>query len=142
MTKVTHEQLFLFEHFSCFGPSLHSSRHCRFRAGFKRAFRWCPFIKVSSYDELDLRSTRFHPARQSSMYTLTRMDTTMVMVHDLAENGGGNGGGSGGNGSGRRPSVTGRKRSYMASSHMENNESKNSSVQNGGASNTLDEEFC
>lgn len=75
------------------------------------------------------------------MYTLTRMDTTMVMVHDLAENGGGNGGG-GGNGSGRKAYLTGRKRSYMASDHMESAECKNSSVQNGGASNTLHEEFC
>lgn len=97
---------------------------------------------MSSYDELDLRATRFHPARQSSMYTLTRMDTTMVMVHDLAENGGGNGSGSVGSGSGRKPSLAGRKRSYMASSHTGNTESKNSSVQNGGASNTPDEEFC
>lgn len=51
----------------------------RFRAGFKRAFRWCPFIKVSSYDELELKTTRFHPTRQSSMYTVTRMESMTVM---------------------------------------------------------------
>lgn len=119
---------------SSFFCSLTSScPFCRFRAGFKRAFRWCPFIKVSSYDELDLRSTRFHPARQSSMYTLTRMDTTMVMVHDLAENGGGS--------SGRKASLAGRKKSSMASNCMESTESKTSSEQNGGASNPH-EEFC
>lgn len=113
--------------------------HSRFRAGFKRAFRWCPFIKVSSYDELDLRSTRFHTTRQSSMYTLTRMDTTMVMVHDPAESNGGAGGGSG-----SKHFLLGRKRSYVTSSHMEAAESKNSSmsVQNGGASNAQHEEFC
>lgn len=129
-------KLHLRRFFSDLEKSLPSSCHfCRFRAGFKRAFRWCPFIKVSSYDELDLRSTRFHPARQSSMYTLTRMDTTMVMVHDLAENGGGSS-------SARKASLAARKRSYMASDCIESTESKNSSEQNGGASNTLHEEFC
>jgi tachykinin receptor 3 len=37
---------------------------------------------VSSYDELELRATRLHPARQSSMYTLSRMDTSVVVVYD------------------------------------------------------------
>uniref|UniRef100_A0A3P9LIM7 Neuromedin-K receptor n=1 Tax=Oryzias latipes TaxID=8090 RepID=A0A3P9LIM7_ORYLA len=60
-----------------YNPIIYCCLNSRFRAGFKRAFRWCPFIKVSSYDELELRSTRLHPTRQSSMYTLTRMDTTM-----------------------------------------------------------------
>lgn len=49
----------------------------RFRAGFKRAFRWCPFIHVSSYDELELRPTRLHPRNQSSMCTLSRIDTSV-----------------------------------------------------------------
>uniref|UniRef100_A0A3B3BN23 Neuromedin-K receptor n=1 Tax=Oryzias melastigma TaxID=30732 RepID=A0A3B3BN23_ORYME len=65
-----------------YNPIIYCCLNSRFRAGFKRAFRWCPFIKVSSYDELELRSTRLHPTRQSSMYTLTRMDTTMVVVYD------------------------------------------------------------
>uniref|UniRef100_A0A672LMB1 Neuromedin-K receptor n=1 Tax=Sinocyclocheilus grahami TaxID=75366 RepID=A0A672LMB1_SINGR len=49
----------------------------QFRAGFKRAFRWCPFIHVSSYDELELRPTRLHPHNQSSMCTLSRIDTSI-----------------------------------------------------------------
>lgn len=108
----------------------------RFRAGFKRAFRWCPFIKVSSYDELELRSTRLHPTRQSSMYTLTRMDTTMVMVCDPD-------GGAGG-GSGRKHSLSDKKRSYIPSRHAEISGSNGGSmsVQNGGAPNTQPEEFC
>uniref|UniRef100_A0A8D3D3F8 Neuromedin-K receptor n=1 Tax=Scophthalmus maximus TaxID=52904 RepID=A0A8D3D3F8_SCOMX len=65
-----------------YNPIIYCCLNSRFRAGFKRAFRWCPFIKVSSYDELELRSTRLHPTRQSSMYTLSRMDTTMVVVYD------------------------------------------------------------
>ncbi|XP_072772538.1 tachykinin receptor 3a isoform X2 [Nerophis lumbriciformis] len=52
-----------------YNPIIYCCLNSRFRAGFKRAFRWCPFIKVSSYDELELRSTRQHPTRQSSMYT-------------------------------------------------------------------------
>lgn len=108
----------------------------RFRAGFKRAFRWCPFIKVSSYDELELRSSRLHPTRQSSMYTLTRMDTTMVMVYDPAD-------GDGVAGSVRNPSRSSKKRSYITSRHMEITGSNGVSgrVQNGGAL-TASSEFC
>lgn len=110
----------------------------RFRAGFKRAFRWCPFIKVSSYDELELRSTRLHPTRQSSMYTLTRMDTTMVVVYDPAEGDGGAGGGTG-----RKHSLPARKRSYITSRQTDITISNNSSgkTQNGVAPSAEPEEF-
>ncbi|XP_029605978.1 neuromedin-K receptor [Salmo salar] len=65
-----------------YNPIIYCCLNSRFRAGFKRAFRWCPFVQVSSYDELELRATRLHPARQSSMYTLSRMDTSVVVVYD------------------------------------------------------------
>lgn len=105
----------------------------RFRAGFKRAFRWCPFIKVSSYDELELRSSRLHPMRQSSMYTLTRMDTTMVMVYDPADGDGA-----------RNPSLSSRKRSYITSRHTEiaGLNGVSGRVQNGGTLMAQSEEFC
>ncbi|XP_002815067.4 neuromedin-K receptor [Pongo abelii] len=64
-----------------YNPIIYCCLNKRFRAGFKRAFRWCPFIKVSSYDELELKTTRFHPTRQSSMYTVTRMES-MTVVFD------------------------------------------------------------
>lgn len=104
----------------------------RFRAGFKRAFRWCPFIKMSSSDELELRSSRLHPMRQSSMYTLTRMDTTMVMVYDPAE-----GDSRAGGGSGRKSPLSGRKRSYVTSRHTEITGLNDGPVrmQNGGTPN-------
>ncbi|MEQ2263962.1 hypothetical protein XENORESO_016219, partial [Xenotaenia resolanae] len=106
-----------------------------FRAGFKRAFRWCPFIKVSSYDELELRSIRLQQTRQSSMYTLTRMDTTMVVVYDPAE---GNGGGGG-----RTHSLSTRKRSYVTSRQAEiaaSNDTR-ARTQNGVAPKAEIEEF-
>ncbi|KAL1023497.1 hypothetical protein UPYG_G00041510 [Umbra pygmaea] len=65
-----------------YNPIIYCCLNSRFRTGFKRAFRWCPFIQVSSDDELELRATRLHPARQSSMYTLSRMDTTVVVVYN------------------------------------------------------------
>ncbi|KAI3353165.1 hypothetical protein L3Q82_019723, partial [Scortum barcoo] len=37
-----------------YNPIIYCCLNSRFRAGFKRAFRWCPFINVSSYDELEL----------------------------------------------------------------------------------------
>ncbi|XP_030643711.1 tachykinin receptor 3-like [Chanos chanos] len=60
-----------------YNPIIYCCLNGRFRAGFKRAFRWCPFVQVSSYDELELRTTRFNPRNQSSMCTLSRMDTSV-----------------------------------------------------------------
>ncbi len=57
----------------------------RFRAGFKRVFRWCPFVRVSDYDELELRAMQHKVARQSSMYTFSRIETTVVAVCDPSE---------------------------------------------------------
>uniref|UniRef100_A0A8C4DEM7 Neuromedin-K receptor n=1 Tax=Dicentrarchus labrax TaxID=13489 RepID=A0A8C4DEM7_DICLA len=121
-----------------YNPIIYCCLNSRFRAGFKRAFRWCPFIKVSSYDELELQSTRLHPTRQSSMYTLSRMDTTMVVVYDPAEGDGGAGGGSG-----RKHSLSARKKSYVTSRHTEiiGCNSGSTKAQNGGAPNAQPEEF-
>lgn len=49
---------------------------CRFRAGFKQAFRWCPFITVSQLDELELKSARFQRSRQSSLFAVTRLESS------------------------------------------------------------------
>ncbi|KAI1887533.1 hypothetical protein AGOR_G00191290 [Albula goreensis] len=68
-----------------YNPIIYCCLNSRFRAGFKRAFRWCPFIEVSSYDELELRATRLHPTRQSSMYTLSRVESSVVAVYDPAD---------------------------------------------------------
>ncbi|XP_054460749.1 tachykinin receptor 3a [Anoplopoma fimbria] len=118
-----------------YNPIIYCCLNSRFRAGFKRAFRWCPFIKVSSYDELELRSTRLHPTRQSSMYTLSRMDNTMVLVYDPAEGDGGPGG---------KQSLSARKRSYITSRHTEitgcNDEG--AKTRNGEATSVQPEEFC
>ncbi|XP_051940685.1 neuromedin-K receptor-like isoform X1 [Hippocampus zosterae] len=50
----------------------------RFRAGFKRVFRWCPFIRVTSYDELELQNRRRRPGRQSSICTQSHVDTSIL----------------------------------------------------------------
>ncbi|XP_012692405.1 tachykinin receptor 3a isoform X1 [Clupea harengus] len=68
-----------------YNPIIYCCLNSRFRAGFKRAFSWCPFVRVSSYDELELQATRLHPTRQSSMYTLSRMETSMVVVYESGE---------------------------------------------------------
>lgn len=56
----------------------------RFRAGFKQALRWCPFVHVSSADELELRAIRLQPRNQSSMCTLSRVETSL---HDRDDRG-------------------------------------------------------
>ncbi|XP_016310634.1 neuromedin-K receptor [Sinocyclocheilus anshuiensis] len=68
-----------------YNPIIYCCLNSRFRAGFKRAFRWCPFVRVSDYDELELRAMRHKVARQSSMYTLSRIETTVVAVCDPSE---------------------------------------------------------
>ncbi|KAG7274503.1 hypothetical protein CRUP_025696 [Coryphaenoides rupestris] len=110
----------------------------RFRAGFKRAFRWCPFVQVSSYDELELRTTRLHPARQSSMYTLSRVDTSVLATYNPAD------GTAAGlrkqSLGGRKQSLGGRKKSYVATQHTDiaggcggdNNNDANANASCGG----------
>ncbi|TTR84634.1 Neuromedin-K receptor [Bagarius yarrelli] len=61
-----------------YNPIIYCCLNNRFRAGFKKAFRWCPFIRVSSYDELELRTARLHPRNRSSMCTLSRIDTSVL----------------------------------------------------------------
>uniref|UniRef100_A0A8C5DCJ1 Neuromedin-K receptor n=1 Tax=Gouania willdenowi TaxID=441366 RepID=A0A8C5DCJ1_GOUWI len=61
-----------------YNPIIYCCLNSRFRAGFKRVFRWCPFIQVSSYDEMELQNTRLRPCRQSSMCTLSRVDTSIL----------------------------------------------------------------
>uniref|UniRef100_A0A8C6T242 Neuromedin-K receptor n=1 Tax=Neogobius melanostomus TaxID=47308 RepID=A0A8C6T242_9GOBI len=117
-----------------YNPIIYCCLNSRFRAGFKRAFRWCPFIKVSSYDELELRSTSLRPTRQSSMYTLSRMDTTTVMVYDPNEQDGGAEGG-------RQLSQSSRKKGYIVSRQTEAISSCNGKAQNGRLSNTQSEAF-
>ncbi|KAI4890890.1 hypothetical protein NFI96_003910 [Prochilodus magdalenae] len=58
-----------------YNPIIYCCLNSRFRAGFKRAFRWCPFIHMSESDEMELRPTRFQPTRQSSVFTLTRLES-------------------------------------------------------------------
>ncbi|XP_043103721.1 neuromedin-K receptor-like [Puntigrus tetrazona] len=68
-----------------YNPIIYFCLNSRFRAGFKRVFRWCPFVRVSDYDELELRAMRHKVARQSSMYTLSRIETTVVAACDPSE---------------------------------------------------------
>ncbi|XP_074848086.1 neuromedin-K receptor [Carettochelys insculpta] len=68
-----------------YNPIIYCCLNKRFRAGFKRAFRWCPFIQMSSYDELELKAARFHPTRQSSVYTVSRMEPSTTVVYDSSE---------------------------------------------------------
>uniref|UniRef100_H9GAC8 Substance-P receptor n=1 Tax=Anolis carolinensis TaxID=28377 RepID=H9GAC8_ANOCA len=63
-----------------------SMRLPRFRMGFKRAFRWCPFISASQYEGLEMKSARFLQT-QSSMYKISRMEVTVSSVAGIPEEG-------------------------------------------------------
>ncbi|XP_067228471.1 neuromedin-K receptor [Chanodichthys erythropterus] len=60
---------------SMYNPIIYCCLNSRFRAGFKRVFRWCPFIHMSDSDEMELQTTRFQPNRQSSLYTVSRVES-------------------------------------------------------------------
>uniref|UniRef100_A0A3Q4AV09 Neuromedin-K receptor n=1 Tax=Mola mola TaxID=94237 RepID=A0A3Q4AV09_MOLML len=72
-----------------YNPIIYCCLNSRFRAGFKRAFCCCPFVRISSYDELELRNTRLGPGQQSSMCTLSRLNTT-ILSKDKSTCSGGN----------------------------------------------------
>ncbi|XP_061535614.1 neuromedin-K receptor-like [Phycodurus eques] len=61
-----------------YNPIIYCCLNSRFRAGFKRVFRWCPFVRVSSYDELELQNRRRRPGRQGSVCTLSHVDTSIL----------------------------------------------------------------
>lgn len=42
---------------SVWGETVFILSFCRFRAGFRHAFSWCPFIKVSEEDKMELQHT-------------------------------------------------------------------------------------
>ncbi|KAL0970523.1 hypothetical protein UPYG_G00243220 [Umbra pygmaea] len=58
-----------------YNPIIYCCLNNRFRAGFKRALRCCPFIHLSEYDQMELGSIRFHANRKSSVYTLSRLES-------------------------------------------------------------------
>ncbi|KAL2092458.1 hypothetical protein ACEWY4_012256 [Coilia grayii] len=62
-----------------YNPIIYCCLNDRFRAGFKQAFRWCPFVPEGSYEGLELKSTRYLHT-QTSMYKTSRMETTMSTV--------------------------------------------------------------
>ncbi|XP_051896923.1 substance-P receptor-like [Pristis pectinata] len=62
-----------------YNPIIYCCLNDRFRAGFRRAFRWCPFVKVTEYEGLEMKSTRYFHT-QSSMYKVSRMETTVSTV--------------------------------------------------------------
>ncbi|XP_051947381.1 neuromedin-K receptor-like [Xyrauchen texanus] len=61
---------------SMYNPIIYCCLNSRFRAGFKRVFRWCPFIHMSNFDELELHTIHFKQNRHSSLNTVTRMDSS------------------------------------------------------------------
>uniref|UniRef100_A0A8D2JCX7 Substance-P receptor n=2 Tax=Varanus komodoensis TaxID=61221 RepID=A0A8D2JCX7_VARKO len=62
-----------------YNPIIYCCLNDRFRIGFKRAFRWCPFISASEYEGLEMKSARYFQT-QSSMYKVSRMETTVSSV--------------------------------------------------------------
>ncbi|XP_078731388.1 substance-P receptor-like [Lampetra fluviatilis] len=70
---------------SMYNPIIYCCLNNRFRVGFKRAFRWCPFVDVSSYEELELKSTRCLQARAGSTYTVSRIESNLTLVAETGE---------------------------------------------------------
>ncbi|XP_078392675.1 substance-P receptor-like, partial [Cetorhinus maximus] len=62
-----------------YNPIIYCCLNDRFRAGFRRVFRWCPFVKNSDYEGLEMKSTKYFQ-NQGSMYKVSRMETTVSTV--------------------------------------------------------------
>ncbi|KAL2083246.1 hypothetical protein ACEWY4_021019 [Coilia grayii] len=60
-----------------YNPIIYCCLNQRFRSGFRQAFRWCPFIKVSEEDNLELQHMRTFRTTRSY-----RTETTSTMVRN------------------------------------------------------------
>uniref|UniRef100_UPI0035901CF9 neuromedin-K receptor-like n=1 Tax=Myxine glutinosa TaxID=7769 RepID=UPI0035901CF9 len=70
---------------SMYNPIIYCCLNSRFRVGFKCAFRWCPFVVVSSSEELELKATRRLQASTGSMYTVCRVESNLTLVQEPGE---------------------------------------------------------
>ncbi|XP_072514734.1 tachykinin receptor 1b [Salminus brasiliensis] len=62
-----------------YNPIIYCFLNDRFRAGFQRAFFWCPCAPQGSYEGLELKSTRYLQT-QVSLYRASHMETTVSTV--------------------------------------------------------------
>ncbi|NXX53871.1 NK1R protein, partial [Scopus umbretta] len=67
-----------------YNPIIYCCLNDRFRVGFKHAFRWCPFVSAGEYEGLEMKSARYLQT-QSSMYKVSRIETTMSSAAGVAE---------------------------------------------------------
>ncbi|XP_076848352.1 LOW QUALITY PROTEIN: tachykinin receptor 1a [Brachyhypopomus gauderio] len=67
-----------------YNPIIYCCLNDRFRAGFKRAFRWCPCVPPGSSDGMELKSTR-HLHTQTSVCKSMRMETSVSAMLPSAE---------------------------------------------------------
>eukprot|EP00062_Callorhinchus_milii_P018775 gi/632972747/ref/XP_007902811.1/ PREDICTED: substance-K receptor [Callorhinchus milii] len=63
-----------------YNPIIYCCLNKRFRIGFKRAFRWCPFVRLSKYDELELKVARSQRLNRASTYTASRLETASSVL--------------------------------------------------------------
>ncbi|NXA42136.1 NK1R protein, partial [Eudromia elegans] len=67
-----------------YNPIIYCCLNDRFRVGFQRAFRWCPFIRAGDYEGLELKSARYLQT-QSSAYKTSRAETTVSLAAGAAD---------------------------------------------------------
>ncbi|KAM8864888.1 tachykinin receptor 1a [Synchiropus picturatus] len=68
-----------------YNPIIYCCLNDRFRAGFKQAFRCCPFVPPGPYEGLELKSTRYFQT-QTSVYKASRMETCVSTVLQVGDN--------------------------------------------------------
>ncbi|XDV50229.1 hypothetical protein PO909_019320 [Leuciscus waleckii] len=62
-----------------YNPIIYCCLNQRFRSGFRKAFQWCPFIKISEEDNMELQHMRTFHMRRSY-----RTETTSMVVRNHA----------------------------------------------------------
>uniref|UniRef100_A0A8B9HXB6 Tachykinin receptor 2 n=1 Tax=Astyanax mexicanus TaxID=7994 RepID=A0A8B9HXB6_ASTMX len=72
-----------------YNPIIYCCLNQRFRSGFRQAFRWCPFIKVTEGDNMELqrmrtfRTTRSYRTENSSMMSRNHANTPVETASKL-----------------------------------------------------------
>eukprot|EP00062_Callorhinchus_milii_P027243 gi/632990304/ref/XP_007884107.1/ PREDICTED: substance-P receptor-like [Callorhinchus milii] len=62
-----------------YNPIIYCLLNDRFRAGFRCAFQWCPFITINEYEGLELKTAKYLQT-QNSLYRASRLETTVSTV--------------------------------------------------------------
>uniref|UniRef100_UPI00358F75E3 neuromedin-K receptor-like n=1 Tax=Myxine glutinosa TaxID=7769 RepID=UPI00358F75E3 len=77
----------LSQSFTMYNPIIYCCLNNRFRTGFKRAFRWCPLVRISAEEAMELHSVPRQTRHSVARYSVSRADTSLIttLEHNSSE---------------------------------------------------------